>query len=399
MFTRTVSCAVAACALAAAAAPAAALDFVYGSWIPEAEYTNRVALPKAFEEIAAESDVNWRLVPGGQLVNPVDTWDAVENGLVQGGMGIPQYVPSVVPTLNVIYQTVLPGDETLAASGAALETLMLDCPQCLDELRGLNMLAIAGWDTAPYMLGCTTPVRSVADLKGLKVRAAGGNVRLMEAAGATPVAATLVEAISLLQTGAIDCIFGTAGWYRSFGYADFIRYHTDYPMGMTGPATGWLMNRDAWNQLSDDDKTLHLQKGAMVSAMQALGQFVEEEKQTLDWAVNEKGVEVVEPDAEEFADADGRLHRRAGPGRDRDRHLAGRREPRGDHRHLPRELRQVEGPDRGRREHRRADPALLGPDLLADRHRHVLRRGGPAPAGPQAGARPCNDRCGGSRGR
>ncbi len=298
--TATLPTIAAALAGAAVAGAAAAQDFTYGSWIPEAEYTNRVALPKAFEEIAAASDVTWRLVPGGQLVNPVDTWDAVESGLVQGGMGIPQYVPSVVPTLNVIYQTVLPGSETLAATGAALQTLMLDCPQCLDELRDLNMLAIAGWDTAPYRLGCTSEVATIDDLKGLKVRAAGGNVRLMEAAGAVPVAATLVEAISLLQTGAIDCIFGTAGWYRSFGYADFVKFHTDFPMGMTGPATGWLMNRDAWNSLSDEEKKLHLEKGAMVSAMQALGQFVQEETETLDWAVAEKGVTVVEPDAAGF---------------------------------------------------------------------------------------------------
>ena len=300
MNTRLSMPAVAVVAAWAAAAPAAAQDFVYGSWIPEAEYTNRVALPKAFEEIAAESDVNWRLVPGGQLVNPVGTWDGVESGLVQGGMGIPQYVPSVVPVLNTIYQTVLPGDETLAATGAALETALLDCPQCTEELRNLNMLAIAGWDTAPYMLGCTTPVETLDDLEGLKVRAAGGNVRLMEQAGAVPVAATLVEAINLLQTGAIDCIFGTAGWYRSFGYADFITHHMDFPMGMTGPATGWLVNRDAWEQLSDEEKELHLRKGAMVSAMQALGQFVREEQETLDWAVSEKGVEIVQPDEAAF---------------------------------------------------------------------------------------------------
>ena len=299
MLTRF-STAIAVSALVAAPAAAPAQDFVYGSWIPEAEYTNRVALPKAFEEIAAESDVNWRLVPGGQLVNPVDTWDAVESGLVQGGMGIPQYVPSVVPTVNTIYQTVLPGDETLAATGAALETLMLDCPECLEELRGLNMLTLAGWDTSPYMLGCTTEVQTVDDMEGLKVRAAGGTVRLMEAAGAVPVAATLVEAINLLQTGAIDCVFGTAGWYRSFGYADFVTHHTDYPMGMTGPATGWLMNRDAWNQLDDAEKELHLRKGAMVSAMQALGQFVREEQEALQWAVDEKGVEIVDADDEAF---------------------------------------------------------------------------------------------------
>ena len=300
--TRHFSAVAVTAALAAAALPAVAQDFTYGSWIPEQEYTNRVALPKAFEEIEAETGVTWRLVPGGQLVNPVDTWDGVESGLVQGGMGIPQYVPSVVPVLNTLYQTVLPGDETVAATGAVLQTVLLDCPACLEELSGLNMLMLAGWDTSPYMLGCTREVASVEDMQGLKVRAAGGNVRLMEAAGAVPVAATLVEAINLLQTGAIDCIFGTAGWYRSFGYADFVTHHTAYPMGMTGPAAGWIMNRDAWDQLTDEQKAVHLQKGAMVSAMQAQGQFVDEETETLAWAVAEKGVTVVEPDAASFAE-------------------------------------------------------------------------------------------------
>lgn len=290
----------AALGLAALAAPASAQQLIYGSWIPEAEYTNRVALPKAFAEIAEETGIEWRLVPGGQLVNPVDTWDAVESGLVQGGMGIPQYVPSVVPTLNVLYQTVLPGTETLAATGATLQTLMLDCPQCLDELKDLNMVSTAGWTTSPYYLGCTEEVQSPADLSGLKVRAAGGNVRLMEAMGATPVAATLVEAINLLQTGGIDCMFGTANWYRSFGYADFIDYHTDYPMGMTGPATGWLINRDAWLAMSEDEQRLHMEKAAMVSAMQALGQFEQEAQEVLEWSVAEKGVQIVEPDTEAF---------------------------------------------------------------------------------------------------
>ncbi len=224
-------------------------------------------------EIAAETAgaITWRLVPGGSLVNPVDTWDGVESGLVQGGMGIAQYVPSVVPVLNVIYQTVLPGEATLAATGAALETLFLDCPQCLEELRDLNMVAIAGWNTAPYRLGSTRAVETVEDMAGLKVRAVGGAARQIEQAGAVPVSATLVEAINLLQTGAIDCIFGTTGWHRSFGYADFVIHQTDYPLGNDRPAIGWMVNRDTWEAMSEEHKALHLRKCAMVSACRPSG--------------------------------------------------------------------------------------------------------------------------------
>ena len=245
--------------------------------------------------VKEKTGVEWKLVPGGQLTNPVGTFDDVSSGVIQGGMGIPQYAPSIVPNVNTIYQTVLSGDYTLAATGAALETMYLDCPTCMKELKDLNIVALSGWDTSPYYLGCTKKVESLADLKGLKVRAAGGSVRLMEAFGAKPVAATLVEAINLLQTGGIDCMYGVSNWYRSFGYADFVKYHLNVPLGITGPATGWIMNRDAWLALSDDAKKLHIKMGAMVSAMQAKGQFVDEANETLKWAVDEKGVTIVNP--------------------------------------------------------------------------------------------------------
>ncbi|MBM9593066.1 type 2 periplasmic-binding domain-containing protein [Roseitranquillus sediminis] len=287
----------------AAAGAAAAQNFTYGSWLPASEYVNRVALPKAFREIEEETQglITWRLVPGGQLVNLMDTWDAVGSGLVQGGIGRASDVASAVPALDAVYRTVLPGDETLAAGGASLETLLLDCLQCREELRDLGMVVLAGWTAAPDHLGCTTPVRSVDNLAGLRVQASGGNVRLIEHGGATAVTASPVEALELLQDADIDCVFGTVEQQRRFGLGDVITHYTDYPLGMTGPTIGWMMNRDAWNVLSDEDKELHLRKGAMVSAMQIGGHFVEEERAALDWAVGEKGVELVQADDAAFA--------------------------------------------------------------------------------------------------
>ena len=81
-----------------------------------------------------------------------------------------------------------------------------------------------------------------------------------------PVAATLVEAVSLLQRGGLDCTFGVTGWLKAFGYADFAKYLTDYPLGLTGPAIGLMMNRDAWNKLTKDQKIAHMKGAALLSA-------------------------------------------------------------------------------------------------------------------------------------
>jgi TRAP-type C4-dicarboxylate transport system substrate-binding protein len=109
---------------------ASAVELVHGSWPPAGEYLNRVALPKAFADIdkATNGAVKWKLVPGGQLADPKATFQAIQDRLMHGGLGISTYVPNTVPSLNTIYSTVVFGDDIVAATGGALETLTLNCP-------------------------------------------------------------------------------------------------------------------------------------------------------------------------------------------------------------------------------------------------------------------------------
>src|SRR4051794_7689899 len=84
-------------------------ELVFGSWPPPGEYLNRVALPKAFEGIAKDTNgaVTWKLVPGGQLADPKATYSAIQDGLMHAGLAISTYVPNLVPSLNTIYSTVV----------------------------------------------------------------------------------------------------------------------------------------------------------------------------------------------------------------------------------------------------------------------------------------------------
>ncbi len=78
-----------------------------------------------------------------------------------------------------------------------------NCPDCLEEVKKLNAVSLGGWTSSAYLLACTTPVKSMADLQGKRMRAAGGNAEMFKMAGAVPVGATLVEAVSLLQRGGL----------------------------------------------------------------------------------------------------------------------------------------------------------------------------------------------------
>jgi TRAP-type transport system periplasmic protein len=294
---RFVSFALTASAIALLPAPpAAAADLVFGSWTPAQEYQNRVAMPELFKNIEKDTNgaIKWKLIAGGQLADGKTTFTAVKDGLMQAGLGIVTYVPNAIPSLYAIYSTIIFGEsDPVAASLAASETLYLKCPSCLEEFKAYNAVPISGWTSSSYVLACREPIRTLAELKGKRIRATGGSAEMFKAAGAVPVGATLVEAVGLLQRGGLDCQHGIYDWLRTFGYADVAKYVMDYPLGLTGPAIGMFMNRDTWKSFTPDQKKVHLKHAAWLSAKMAIGNFVVSNEEALDSIVKNKGVQVV----------------------------------------------------------------------------------------------------------
>jgi TRAP-type C4-dicarboxylate transport system substrate-binding protein len=295
---------IAAAALAAAtlaSAPASAVELTFGSWPPAREHLNTTALPNAFKMIEKDSKgaITWKVVPGGSLANPRATHTAVQSGLMHGGLLISQYIPNVMPSLNTLYSTIVFDDDVVAASGAALEVMTLNCPSCIEEFKKFNGVALSGWTSSAYYLTCREPVKNLADLKGKRVRAAGGSADLMTALGAVPVNATLVEAVGLLQRGGLDCAFGVYTWLKTFGYADFAKYVTSTPLGITGPAINFW-SREAWNKMTVDQKKSFLRAAAYISAELAIGQFILENESIRDELKKTKGLQIVQGDDAAF---------------------------------------------------------------------------------------------------
>jgi TRAP-type C4-dicarboxylate transport system substrate-binding protein len=278
------------------AAPAGAQELVFGNWTPAQEYQNRVAMPEMFRNIDKDTNgaIKWKLIAGGQVADAKATFSAVKDGLMQAGLGIVTYVPNALPSVYAIYSTAIFGEsDPVAASAATLETMFLNCPSCIEELKSHNAVNLAGWTTSAYQLTCREPMRTLADLKGKRVRATGGNAELLKQAGMVPVGATLVEAVGLLQRGGLDCQHGVVDWLRTFGYADVAKHVMDYPLGMSGPAIGFFMNRDTWNGFSPDQKKAHAKAAAWLTAKMAIGNFIISNEQSLEMIRKDKGVQLV----------------------------------------------------------------------------------------------------------
>jgi TRAP-type C4-dicarboxylate transport system substrate-binding protein len=281
--------------MAFAPSPAGAQELVYGSCVPAADYLTTDALPAGFKLIEKETRgaVRWKSIAGAQIADCKTTFTAVKDNLMQGGLAIPTYVPNLLPSNAMIYSTVIPGDDVVAAAGAGSETLLLNCPSCLEEYKKLNAIPLSPYPGAASVFACTRPVKTVADLRGKRVRALGAAVELVKLAGGTPVSVTLPDTVPILQRGGLDCVYGVPEWLKTYSIGEFAKYVPDYPLGVLTPVVAFLMRRDTFHQLTPEQKRIHLKAAARIAAVHSIGNFVVKNEESYKYAVEKMGVQKI----------------------------------------------------------------------------------------------------------
>jgi TRAP-type C4-dicarboxylate transport system substrate-binding protein len=247
----------AAVATVCTAGAAQGKEFQFGSWAPPQHGVHIQGLQPLFKELEAKTSgaMTWKLIMGGQLASPRNTIPSLRDSVIDAGMVIPSLYQKELAHNNVVYNLQAFGTDTVAIAGATLETLMLNCPECLAEYKAQGAVYAAGYGITPYRLQCNKPMTSVEDAKGLKVFATGGAVRLMKAIGAVPVAMSPTESITALQRGGLDCAHGPHAWIRFNGF-DVIKSVIDYPLGSARGFGMMVMSRATWDSLPPDQKKL-----------------------------------------------------------------------------------------------------------------------------------------------
>jgi TRAP-type C4-dicarboxylate transport system substrate-binding protein len=124
-------------------------------------------------------------------------------------------------------------------------------PQMAAEFKGVKVL----WHyiTMPMTLHFTKKtVRVPADMKGLKIEAAGPLAAAMKFFEATPMVTSPAEWYMALDRGLEDGICHNYTPIFSLKVHTLLRYHTDVDFGLVGQAI--IMNVDKWNSLPADVK-------------------------------------------------------------------------------------------------------------------------------------------------
>jgi len=276
---------------AAATGAAMATELVYGAFISPRHGIMQYALPVWGKGVAEATNnaITWKFLGGGQLADAKATLPGIRGGLIDGGLVISVFAPSNIPSTNLIFSTQIFGDDVIAATGAMNETVLLHCPSCLKEAQDNNLVQLGGYATTPYLLMCRREIRKVDDLRGIRIRSAGGGVPLVRMAGAVPVAMGPSEATQALQRGALDCVHGAASWLRSYGYEDVVRSVLDYPLGMGGPAMHLAISRSRFQAMTADQRKAHVMAAPASVASAVIDAYIESDKEILESA-RKKGI-------------------------------------------------------------------------------------------------------------
>lgn len=269
----------AVCALGAA--PASAQNLQYGSYLPPTHASNAYALAPMFKKIAEDSNgsLNINLQAGGALAGAKDTLSAIETGLIDGGFIVSVYVPNEIPLNTTMSDMAMLMEDPITMVGALNETVLLDCPACLAEYQKHNLTYLGAYSTTPYTLMCKNPVKSLADIQGLKIRSAG-NVygRWIDALGGVPVNVANSEAYEAIQRGQLDCVYGSVGWLKSLSLWDVSKNVLRQDMGAFGGGALIDFNSDTWNGLSDEAKATIIDNVPSALAHLAVGYMAEDEE-------------------------------------------------------------------------------------------------------------------------
>lgn len=247
-----------AAALAAAqilAAPAAHAETVwrFGWWgSPEAHF-NKIGTFKWGEQVEEVTEgrvrVEFLASPPG---SPVVFYDLIRDRVIDAGY----YVPGIAQGRFALHQVAefpFLGDSA-EANSAAYWRVYKEHLEPAGEHADVEVVTAS--THGPGMIhNSVRPVTTSADLEGLKLRVPGETIgKLADSLGATAMFVPFTEVTQVLSSGVADGIFVPYNAVADMSLAKYLPYTTDVPGGMYNLVFHFAVNKDAWAEISEEDR-------------------------------------------------------------------------------------------------------------------------------------------------
>lgn len=237
------------------------------------------------------------------LLTLAETAGGVRDGLTDIGFVVFPYHPvefsevNLPANLSMLATVGAPNANPGAAmAGAMMEYTLLNCPDCLTQMKANNQVYLSGTSTPPYRLLCSKPIVTADNVKGARLRAGAANyARWTDALGGAAVTVPGNETYDAISQGVVDCTMSPLGDLIGGRYIDVTKNITlGAPGGVFMGLGAANVNRDVWQGLSAEQRAGML-KAAMTLSADAVFAYLEDDAEGMA-AAKEKGVEISEGD-------------------------------------------------------------------------------------------------------
>jgi len=310
VFAAGLAAAAAVCAVSAQAQTlriALGLPDVYAAYEPLVGFSERLK-----SDVGLESRVY-----AMSLLTLAETAGGVRDGLTDFGFVVFPYHPVEFSEVNLVANLsmlatrgktgALPG---AAMAGATMEYTLLNCPDCLAQMKANNQVYLTGASTPPYRLLCTKPIQTAEDVKGKRFRAGAANwARWSEGLGGASVTVPGNETYDAMSQGIVDCTISPLGDLIGGRYVDV---SSDVTLGAPGGVFAGLgaanVNRDVWQGFTPEQRAGILKAANRLSA-EAIFAYYADDAEGLK-AAKAKGIRIHDGDqtlsaaSDAFVDAD-----------------------------------------------------------------------------------------------
>ncbi|MBI5443998.1 MAG: TRAP transporter substrate-binding protein [Deltaproteobacteria bacterium] len=218
---------------------------------PASHFTQAEQLTRYFKMVERATkgkyvlDVKW--YPVGTLIGGSELYDGVVKGIVDAGTSSFGYTPGRFPVMLALNEPgIAPPESADAAARAVWEHYNKWKPKELQDVKVLYLYA-----TGPGWMHTKKPVRSVDDMKGLKIRVTRAGTGGVKAVGGEPVAMVMGETYLAAQKGTIDALISPLETLQGWKHNEVFQYSTFVPQ-FYSEFFYVVMNQGKWKSLPKD---------------------------------------------------------------------------------------------------------------------------------------------------
>lgn len=219
----------------------------YANFPPAATFPS-VQMERWAKEVSARTHgkVKVQTFPGGTLLAAKNIFDGVVSGMADIGNFAMSYQPGRFPVSEAVD---LPMGFT-SARAASLTLFDLVEKRKPKEFAQVKVLTLFTCPPTNFMT--KTPVKTLADLKGMELRVAGTNAEVVKRLGGIPVAMPQSETPEAIQKGVVKGMVSSMEILKDFKFAAYTPYATIANLPVVSFAV--VMNQAKWDSLPADVK-------------------------------------------------------------------------------------------------------------------------------------------------